>query len=109
MGDKALYACPDCGGGLWSVKEDAIKKYRCHIGHSYSEDDLLLKQSEHLEATFWVALRMMEERRTLLTKISDDENRRGLTRMGNIHRERASELEAHIEKLKELVYATRKD
>ena len=52
---------------------------------------------------------MMEERQTLLTKISDDENRRGLTRMGNIHLERASELEAHIEKLKELVYATRKD
>lgn len=86
---KALYACPDCGGGLWTVNNDAIKRYRCHIGHSYSEDDLLLKQSQSIEATLWIALRMMEERRTLLTRIGEDETNKGLTRIGASHKQRA--------------------
>ena len=106
---KALYACPDCGGGLWTVNNDAIKRYRCHIGHSYSESDLLLKQSHALEATLWVALRMMEERRTLLTKIGEEETAKGLTRIGHSHKQRASDLEIHIEKLKELLYSAKKD
>ena len=29
LGDKSLYACPDCGGGLWHIQENAISRYRC--------------------------------------------------------------------------------
>ena len=95
---------------MWSMNQDNnIKRYRCHIGHSYTEKDLLIKQSESLEATMWVALRMMEERRMLLNKISEEENTKGLSRLANSHKQRATELEAHIEKLKELLFSTQKD
>ena len=109
VGTPALLACPDCGGGLWSVDNDAIKRYRCHVGHSYTEKDLLIKQSESLEATLWVALRMMEERRSLLTRISTDESKKGLLRMGAIYQKRASDLEEHIGKLKELLFSAKND
>ncbi|MGZ5304638.1 MAG: chemotaxis protein CheB, partial [Bacteroidia bacterium] len=37
LADTSVFACPDCGGNLWSMKDDIIKRYRCHIGHAYSE------------------------------------------------------------------------
>jgi two-component system chemotaxis response regulator CheB len=36
IGDKSEFACPDCGGNLWTIENDIIKRYRCHIGHAYS-------------------------------------------------------------------------
>ena len=40
LGEKSIYACPDCGGGLWKINKsddriDRVDRYRCHIGHSY--------------------------------------------------------------------------
>jgi two-component system chemotaxis response regulator CheB len=46
-----------------------VWRYRFHIGHSYSEKDLVVKQYEILESTLWVALRIIEERRNLLKKL----------------------------------------
>ncbi len=71
--------------------------------------DLVLKQSQTIEATLWVALRMMEERRLLLNKLSDKETNKGLSKLGLSHNQRALELEGHIEKLKELLFLTKKD
>src|SRR5665213_1571633 len=67
LGEKSIYACPDCGGGLWKISKGGdgqgkIDRYRCHIGHSYSEKDLVIKQEEIFESTLWTALRIMEER-----------------------------------------------
>lgn len=59
LGDKSLFACPDCGGGLWNVKNAGVNHYRCHIGHSYSEKDLILKQGEAVENTLWVPVIMV--------------------------------------------------
>jgi two-component system chemotaxis response regulator CheB len=70
LGEKALFACPDCGGGLWRIENGGVKHYRCHIGHSFTEKDLLVKQSETVEQTLLVALLMMEERKILLQKIA---------------------------------------
>lgn len=109
VGPHSMYACPDCGGGLHYVENDAIVRYRCHIGHSYSESDLIIRQSESLEATLWVALRMMEERRSLLARISDDEIKKGLTRIGKADQHRVADLEKHIEKLKEILFSSKKD
>jgi two-component system chemotaxis response regulator CheB len=109
IGEKSLYVCPDCGGGLWTLPEDKNTRYRCHVGHSYGEKDLLLRQAESLEATLWVALRMMEERRVLLTRVSERDANKGLSKLGLLHQQRAADLERHIEKLKELLFDVKKD
>ena len=109
LGEKTIYACPDCGGGLWRIENGKIKHYRCHIGHSYSEDDLLVKQSEKTENTLWVAVRMMEERKLFLRKIAKENDDKGLQRLGSEYGRRAEDMEQHIEKLKELLFAINKD
>jgi two-component system chemotaxis response regulator CheB len=104
LGEKTLYTCPDCGGGLWSIDTDNIKRYRCHIGHSFSEKDLLIKQSESLEATLWIAVRMMEERKNLLTKLGKNAGTKGFETISLHNLKQADELDAHINKLKELLF-----
>jgi two-component system chemotaxis response regulator CheB len=108
LGDYAMFSCPDCGGGLWQVKDDKLDRYRCHVGHAYSKVNLLVRQSESLEATLWIALRMMEERRNLLNSISEKETGKGLQRLGMSHKQRAEEIEVHIQKLKELLFQAKK-
>ena len=110
LGVKSLYSCPDCGGGLWEVEGDKIRHFRCHIGHSYIEKDLLLRQVEALESTLWVATRMMEERRNLLTRMAAEEKSKGWMHSAALKQERAEEMKMHIDRLKEILYsAVKKD
>ena len=51
LADTSVYACPDCGGNLWVMKDDTLKRYRCHIGHAYTERDLVIKQAEAASTT----------------------------------------------------------
>lgn len=104
LGDTSVFACPDCGGNLWSIKDDTIKRYRCHIGHAYTEKDLVLKQSETASATLWVALRMMEERKHLLKKMEVDYAKKGYKSLSANQAEKQDGMARHIDKLKEILF-----
>jgi two-component system chemotaxis response regulator CheB len=110
IGEKSIYACPDCGGGLWSINQQSgeTNRYRCHIGHSYSEKDLAIKQGEILESTLWTALRIMEERRTLLKKMEGDSDKKGFPKMTASYAEKGMSIQFHIDKMKEVLFATQK-
>jgi len=108
LGEKSVYACPHCGGGLWKVKNGNLVHYRCHTGHAYSEDDLVLKQVETIETTIWVAVRMMEERKTFLEKIAKQHEERGLKSLSTQYQKNSAELEEHIIKMKDLLVAISK-
>ncbi len=101
---QSLFACPDCGGGLWEAQNDIIKRYRCHIGHAYTERDLVLKQSEAAGATLWTALRMMEERKHLLKKMESENKKKGYTSLSSSNVEKQTELKVHIDKMKEILF-----
>ena len=70
LGDQVPFNCPDCGGVLWQMKKGRHLRYRCHTGHAFTAKVLLAEQTKKLEETLWIALRMFEERRNLLTRIS---------------------------------------
>ncbi len=113
LGEKSIFACPDCGGGLWKINKGAdglgkVDRYRCHIGHSYSEKDLVIKQEEMFESTLWTALRIMEERKTLLKKMEDDNIKRGFSTFAKSYKEKADAMQLHIDKMKEILFASQK-
>lgn len=105
IGDTSVFACPDCGGNLWEMKNDIIKRYRCHIGHAYTEKDLVIKQAETASNTLWVALRMMEERKHLLKKLKIENAKKGFKFLSTNNSEKHDEMEHHINKLKEILFA----
>jgi two-component system chemotaxis response regulator CheB len=104
--EKININCPDCGGGLYEMQKEAPIHYRCHVGHSYSERELLIRVSEVMENTFWTSLRMMEERRTLLMNLHKKDAQRGYIKTSERHLGLAKEMEVHIENLKQILYTS---
>ncbi|RYD98200.1 MAG: chemotaxis protein CheB [Sphingobacteriales bacterium] len=105
IGEQSPFSCPDCGGGLYYVNSKEVNHYRCHVGHSYTEGDLLFCMTKTLEGTLWTALRMMEERRLLLKRMAQEESEKGWTHSANLKKSREAEMASHIQRLKDLLYA----
>jgi two-component system chemotaxis response regulator CheB len=62
-GDTTVYTCPDCGGVLWQT--DSGGGFRCHVGHAYAAESLLVQKSEELETALWASVRLLRERAAL--------------------------------------------
>ncbi|HYD53682.1 MAG TPA: chemotaxis protein CheB, partial [Gemmatimonadaceae bacterium] len=60
-GEPSPYSCPDCGGVLWAIADDDLPRYRCRVGHAWTQDALLMQQAETLDVALWTALRALEE------------------------------------------------
>jgi two-component system, chemotaxis family, protein-glutamate methylesterase/glutaminase len=62
--------CPECGGGLWEMKETKPLRYRCHTGHAYSALSLGQSQKESTEQSLWATIRGLREREMLLRRMA---------------------------------------
>lgn len=100
LGSQAPYNCPNCGGVLWQMENIDIQRYRCHTGHSFTADALLASQSEKIEETLWVSLRMFEERKNLLNNMAQNEIR---SKGKQSYAERVKETEVHIERIRQML------
>jgi two-component system chemotaxis response regulator CheB len=76
-GTPSVFACPECGGVLWEMRDGKLLRYRCRVGHAYTADSLLADQSDHLEAALWAALRGLEEKAALAERLRDRAHERG--------------------------------
>jgi two-component system chemotaxis response regulator CheB len=65
------FICPECKGALWEVKEGAVVKYRCHVGHGFSTDTLLSRQAIEIEQALWSAVRAFDERAELQRRTAE--------------------------------------
>lgn len=64
-GSVAVYTCPDCGGVMWQSDTGPSGWFRCHVGHAYAAEVLLVQKSEELEAALWACVRLLREKATL--------------------------------------------
>jgi two-component system chemotaxis response regulator CheB len=90
-GRPSGFSCPDCNGVLWEVQDGGPVRFRCRVGHAWSPESLLTQQSEALEAALWVALRSLEERAALATRLAEPARRRGHRITTTRFREQAEE------------------
>jgi len=99
LGDQVPFNCPGCGGVLWKVEKDSNLRFRCHTGHAYTAASLLAEQTNKIEETMWIALRMFEERKNLLTEIA-----RGKSGVGSKSaHERANMSQVHIDRIRAIL------
>ena len=102
LGDQVPYNCPNCGGVLWEMNSPDLKRFRCHTDHSYTAKTLLESQSEKIEETLWVSLRMLEERRNLLNNMDQKKTASGKK---DSYADRAKETDVHIERIRDILLA----
>jgi two-component system, chemotaxis family, protein-glutamate methylesterase/glutaminase len=100
LGRQVPYNCPNCGGVLWQLDLSGMNRYRCHTGHSFTAAALLTSQTERIEETLWVSLRMFEERKNLLNAMAKTER---LPRMKRSYAEQAKGTEIHIERIRAML------
>jgi two-component system chemotaxis response regulator CheB len=101
----SAYSCPDCGGVLWEVDDGEFVRFRCRVGHGFTPDGLLSAQSDELERALWESLKALEERSSLLHRLS----RRMAERMGregsaDSFDRAASEMDQHAVTIRRLLY-----
>jgi two-component system chemotaxis response regulator CheB len=101
IGEHSDFVCPDCGGGLWALKDDPAHRYRCHTGHVYTEKLLQDLQQEGIEESVWVSIRMLEERVNML-KLMEVRHASDSKRAPDYSR-RITEAKTHVIRLKKLL------
>jgi len=109
IAQHSVFTCPECGGGLWKLNNDPARRYRCHTGHTYNEEVLLKTQAENIEASLWVSIRMMEERKNLLKSMGAHASASGASKLSAGYAESADSIDVHIERLKGFLNTLHKD
>jgi len=69
-GPASGFTCPECNGALWELHEGGLLRYRCRVGHAYSEEAMVHAQGSAVEAALYAALEVLEERGELMRKIA---------------------------------------
>ena len=93
-------SCPACSGVLSEVRDPSRLRFRCQIGHAYSADALDKAQEAAVSHAIGVALRIVEERATLMRKMAADAEQRGRPSSGRMFQERAMEYSAQADILR---------
>lgn len=104
LGEQVPFNCPGCGGVLWRLDKGPMVRFRCHTGHAYTVASLLAAQNQKIEETMWVALRMFEERKNLLTTLSHD----GKGATARSAGERAKLSQVHIDRIRAILLSNDK-
>jgi two-component system chemotaxis response regulator CheB len=98
-GKPSAFACPECHGVMWEMEEGKLMRYRCRVGHSYTEESLRVAYSDSVEEALWAAMRVMEEKGALLRRIAA----RAGDRQAVGYNEEASGYDKHVETIRNLL------
>jgi two-component system, chemotaxis family, protein-glutamate methylesterase/glutaminase len=98
--NNSILSCPDCGGVLFEMGESDTPLFVCHVGHSFSIESFLENQSEALETAMWTAVRVMNERVSLLSRMANKAAGRGSEKIAGRYFAQARE----IKKTAELIH-----
>jgi two-component system chemotaxis response regulator CheB len=83
--------CPECHGALWEIKSADGVRYRCRVGHAFSEEVLDDTKGVSIEAALWTALTALEEHAALSWRMA-----RRAEQQGHDERRRRYEAKAHL-------------
>jgi two-component system, chemotaxis family, protein-glutamate methylesterase/glutaminase len=102
-GEPSVYTCPECHGNLWEIREGTLSRYRCRVGHSFTDDSLIVEKGESLEAALWSALEALEEHASLTQRMADRAREFGNDRRLTALEQRVSDLEDRARLVREVL------
>jgi two-component system chemotaxis response regulator CheB len=98
---RSVLTCPDCHGIMWQIEEGGVPRYRCHLGHAYTEEMMTLALDESLRRSLASGLRALEERATLVRGMRDRASVRGHTGLAYSWAEKLREFEREAAAVRE--------
>jgi len=70
LGTPSFYTCPECHGVLLTMKQAHPLRFRCHTGHAFTLETLLLELDDAIESSIWTLIRTFEEHAMLLRHVA---------------------------------------
>lgn len=103
IGELVPIACPECGGPLWQKDEDRLQRFRCHVGHAFTALSLMARQSEDVEKSLWMTLRVLEERANLLSRMAGHAISRGHVSSASLYTANMPEIRRAADDIRQLL------
>ena len=108
IAEPSALSCPDCRGVLSEVEDGQPLRYRCQIGHAMTAE-ILAARHDKVSHAMRIALRIMEERVTLVTRMAKDARSAGRTAVAELYEKRASEYDHYACVLRDAAVASLRD
>jgi two-component system chemotaxis response regulator CheB len=108
IADPAAITCPECNGVLSEVRGERPLRFRCQIGHAVTAE-VLASRREEVDEALRIALRIMEERVTLVTRMAEDARKTGRQTVAELYEGRADEYARYATVLREAGVASLHD
>lgn len=104
IADPSAISCPDCGGVLSEIRDDPPLRFRCQIGHAYTAE-IVAARTDEVDHAMRVALRIMEERVTLVRRMAEDAHRTSRPAVAELYEARAQEYSRYASVLRQAALA----
>ncbi len=103
-GHPSAYSCPECGGVLWEIDDGGrLLRFRCRVGHAYSLGSMLAGQSDQVEDALWAALKTLEERTSLITRLGERARAGGRTALARRYAEQLAETQRRAQLIEQVL------
>ena len=93
--------CPECDGAVEQIKDGKVIQFRCHVGHAFSLESFTEAHADALERALWIALRKLNEQRSIQENLTHGDNRTGV--MQKRHQENVDAVKRDIRLLHEIL------
>ncbi len=98
-------SCPECSGVLSEVNDAKPLRYRCQIGHAYTAEQLA-SHIDEVDEAIRIAMRVMEERVTLVERMAVDARQSGRVAVAELYEARAVEYRRYATTLRDAAVAS---
>ena len=105
-GKIAAYTCPECHGPMWEMREGALIRYRCRVGHAYTQDAMLQGLTANIEDALWTAINTLEESSHILIQMAENAHQRHHDHIAKEMTERAAEKQRHARLLRQVLLSS---
>jgi len=103
LGTRSVLTCPQCHGVLWELTEGGLLRFRCHSGHTYTQDSLAVEQASALSRALANAVRALAERVGLMRRMAEDARMRNQERSAAEWESRAQEYDEQAQVIRDIM------
>jgi len=103
IAQPASLTCPSCGGVLSELTPGKPLRFRCQVGHAFTADVLAKEQEGRVDEAMRVALRIIEERAELVTRMAWEGRRSGRKAVAEMYDLRAAEYREYADLIRRAV------
>lgn len=95
--------CPQCSGVLSTIRGAKPLRFRCQVGHAYTAEVVAREQENAVDEALRVALRIVEERAELVSRMAEDGRNAGRLAVAEMYQERANEYRRYADTIRRAV------